>query len=279
MATVDPEHGDLIDAFAQLPMQVMCELLGVPPASVGEFSGWTTAISAAFGLMTPDQLAAAEVAIEPLLGCVADIVAHRRTAPADDLISALLAAEDGGDQLTREETVAMTVNLLAGGHDTTASQIGCSLFTLLQHPEGFDAAVEQPELVGSIVNETIRLEPSLSGAPRTVVQPAEIGGIERPPGSVVLLTTLTANRDPSVWHDPDAFVAGRFRERDAPKLLSFGAGPHYCLGTALARMTLEETVRVVAPRRPALEVDADDIGWATILGRSPRTLPVTHAGR
>jgi cytochrome P450 len=163
-------------------MQVMCELLGVPPASVGEFSGWTTAISAAFGLMTPDQLAAAEVAIEPLLGCVADIVAHRRTAPADDLISALLAAEDGGDQLTREETVAMTVNLLAGGHDTTASQIGCSLFTLLQHPEGFDAAVEQPELVGSIVNETIRLEPSLSGAPRTVVQPAEIGGIERPPG-------------------------------------------------------------------------------------------------
>ena len=270
--------GDLIAAFGGLPMQVMCALLGVPDSAVEDFIEWTDALSAVFGLMSPEQVAAASGAIDPLLAYVADVVEHRSHTPADDLISALVAAEDDGERLTRDETVAMAVNLLAGGHDTTASQIGCSLFTLLQQPDVMRLATADSTTIGSIVNETIRLEPSLPGAPRTVIEPVEIGGIERPVGSLVLLATATANRDPSVWSDPDVFVPTRFIEAGGPRLLTFGAGPHYCLGTALARMTLEETVRAVAPRQPVLQMDPSTIPWVSALGRSPVTLPVLLEG-
>ncbi len=201
--------GDLIAAFGGLPMQVMCALLGVPDSAVEDFIEWTDALSAVFGLMSPEQVAAASGAIDPLLAYVADVVEHRSHTPADDLISALVAAEDDGERLTRDETVAMAVNLLAGGHDTTASQIGCSLFTLLQQPDVMRLATADSTTIGSIVNETIRLEPSLPGAPRTVIEPVEIGGIERPVGSLVLLATATAtaNRDPSTI--PWVSVLGR----------------------------------------------------------------------
>jgi cytochrome P450 len=106
-----------------------------------------------------------------------------------------------------------------------------------------------------LVSESIRFEPSISLALRTVVEPLEICGIERPAGTIVMCTLLTANRDPAVWRDPDAFVARRFAEPDAPRLFSFGGGPHYCLGAALARMTLEESVRGVAELAPTLSVD------------------------
>jgi cytochrome P450 len=272
---VDPGDTDLITVFGQLPMQVMCALLGVPASSVDDFSRWTDAISAVFGLMDPDEIAAATDAIEPLLACVAEIVEARSRNPTDDLISALVAAEDDGDTLTRQETVAMVVNLLAGGHDTTASQIGCTLFTLLKRPQVLQLAVDDPDLIGPIVSESIRYEPSLPGAPRTVVEPIQIGGTERSSGTSVLLTTMTANRDRLVWRDPDEFVPRRFTEEGAPRLLSFGAGVHYCLGAALARLTLEETVRAVAPRRPTLDADPADIEWVSVLGRSPKSLSVT----
>jgi cytochrome P450 len=275
MATVEGPQADLAATFGRLPMQVMCALLGVPDSSVADFGEWTDALSAVFGMMTPEQLSAANAAIEPMLACVAEIVEHRSHTPADDLISALVAAEHEGDTLTRDETVAMAVNLLAGGHDTTASQIGCTLFTLLQHPDAWRLAVAEPDSVGSIVSESIRFEPSLVGAPRTVVEPVAIGDVERPAGTMVLLTTMTGNRDPEVWHEPDTFQPERFRGKGAPKLLSFGAGPHYCLGAALARMTLEETVRAVAPRAPELAVEPDDVQWAAVLGRAPLSLPVS----
>ena len=126
-----------------------------------------------------------------------------------------------------------------------------------------------------LVSETIRFEPSITYAPRTVVAPIEICGLERPAGTMLACTFLTANRDPEVWRDPDAFVARRFEAPEAPRLLSFGGGPHYCLGAALARTTLEEVVRGVAEAAPRLAVDPESIEWAQVLGRSPVTLPVT----
>jgi cytochrome P450 len=268
-------HGDLAVAFSGLPMQVMCALLGVPAASVPDFIDWIDALSPAFGLMDADQIRRANDAIDPVLACVSEIVSARSQAPADDLLTALVAAEDQGDTLTRDETVAMAVNLLAGGHDTTASQIGCTLFSLLQHPDVISLAADEPDLIPSIVSETVRIEPSIVGAPRTVVEPIEIGGVERATGTSVMLATGTANRDPAVWRDAEEFIPRRFADDDAPRLLTFGAGIHYCLGAALARMTLEETVRVVAPRAPVLEADPDTIPWISVLGRSPATLPVT----
>jgi cytochrome P450 len=269
------DHGDLVAAFSGLPMQVMCALLGVPATSVPEFVDWVDALSPTFALMDPEQIRRATDAIGPLLACVSDIVEERSQAPADDLITALVAAEEDGDTLTRDETVAMAVNLLVGGHDTTAGQIGCTLFTLLRHPDVIPLAADEPDLIPSIVSETMRVEPSIIAAPRTIVEPLEIGGVERPAGTPVLLATGTANRDPAVWRDADEFIPRRFAEADAPRLLTFGAGIPYCLGAALARMTLEETVRAVSPRAPVLQADPDCIPWVSVLGRSPATLPVT----
>ena len=267
-------RGDLVATFAGLPMHVMCSLLGVPAAAVPEFVAWVDALSPVFLFMEPAQIASATAAIDPLLAYLRRIVEARSQTPADDLMTSLLRAEHDGDRLTRAETVTMVANLLVGGHDTTASQIGCTLLTLLSQPNALAALRSEPALLPALVSETIRFEPSIAGAPRTVFEPIEVCGTLRPAGSVVMCSFLTANRDPDVWQDADAFVPQRFASPNAPRLLSFGGGPHYCLGAALARMTLEEVVRGVGELAPTLSVDADDIEWVQSLGRSPSRLPV-----
>jgi len=267
-------RGDLLAAFAGLPMHVMCSLLGVPAAAVPEFIAWVDALSPVFLFMEPAQIAAATAAIEQLLGYLRLLVEQRNHTPADDLMTSLLRAEHDGDRLTREETVTMVANLLVGGHDTTASQIGCTLLTLLSQPNAMAELRSKPSLLAALVSETIRFEPSIAGAPRTVFEPIEVCGALRPAGAVVMCSFLTANRDPDVWQDADSFVPQRFANPSAPRLLSFGGGPHYCLGAALARMTLEEVVRGVTDLAPTLSVDPDGIEWVQSLGRSPSRLPV-----
>jgi hypothetical protein len=266
--------GDLVSAFAGVPMHVMCSLLGVPASAVPEFIAWVDALSPVFLFMEPQQIAAATIAIQQLLGYVGELVEHRSHTPADDLMTSLIRAEHDGDRLTREETIAMVANLLVGGHDTTSSQIGCTLLTLLGQAGALKEIRSDAALLPAVVAETIRFEPSIAGAPRTVVEPMEICGAVRPAGAVVMCSFLTANRDPEVWEDPGTFAPRRFVDPDAPRLLSFGGGPHYCLGAALARMTLEEVVRGVTDLAPALTADPDDIEWVQSLGRSPARIPV-----
>jgi cytochrome P450 len=271
--------GDLAAAFSLHAMHVMCRLLGVPDADVGVFADWADALSPIFGFMSPEQIAAADEAIVAMLGYVEDLAARRRNDPADDLITGLIAAEDEGDRLSHDELVAMVANLLVGGHDTTTSQIGCSLFTMLRFPDEAQRLRADPTLQQSAVEETIRFEPSISGVPRTVVEPLVVGGRELSTGSIVMLCTAAANREPGVWDEPDRFDVARFSRKGAPALLSFGAGSHFCLGAALARMTLQETVRALVTDGAALRLteDAASIGWRAVLGRSPARLPVAAA--
>lgn len=266
--------GDLVAAFAGVPMQVMCSLLGVPAGAVPEFIGWVDALSPIFGIMEPAQIEAATAAVERLRSYVHGLVEQRTHTPADDLMTSLIRAEDAGDRLTRDETVTMVANLLIGGHDTTASQIGCTLLTLLDQRGAVAALRADPSLLSALVSETIRFEPSIVGAPRTVHEPLVIGGVERPAGTGVMFSFLAAQRDPAVWSQPDAFLPARFAEAGAPRLLSFGGGPHYCLGASLARMTLEEVVRGVASLAPKLGADPSGIEWVQVLGRSPSRIPV-----
>ena len=268
--------GDLVAATALLPARVMCRLLGVPDADVAVFGGWADALSPVFGFMTPQQREAADSALAGLLEYVDAMATARRRDPADDLISALLVAEDEGDRLDHAELVDMVANLLVGGHDTTASQLGCTLLTLVRHPEELDRLHERPELVASAVSETIRFEPSIPAVPRTAAQPVDIGGTEVGAGSLVMLSTAAANRQAGVWDDPDSFDVTRFTQPEVPRLLTFGAGPHFCLGAALARLTVEETVRATLDLGPKLRAAGDpfDVPWRSVLGRSPVAVPV-----
>jgi cytochrome P450 len=168
----------------------------------------------------------------------------------------------------------MTLDLLVGGHDTTASQIACSLFALLQRADVMRLALSDPDVLASIVTETIRLEPSMDGVLRSVVSSVDVCGDLLAPGSLVMLCTLTANRDGSVWQAPDEFIPDRTVRTPSPRLLTFGAGAHYCLGAALATMTLTETIREVVTHMPVLLADPDKIQWTSSLGRRPVCLPV-----
>jgi len=270
--------GDLVAAFADVPMAVMCRLLGVPDDEVSTFLQYGDALSPVFGFMDADQIEAAGEALGGLTTDVARIVAERASARGDDLISRLLDAEEDGDRLTNDELVTMVGNLIVGGHDTTASQISCSLLTLLRHPESLGLLRDGDAVPASVVSETIRYEPSIPFVPRTLAEPVEIGGTERGTGAMVFLSTASANRDATTWVEPDVFRPGRFAERDAPRLLSFGSGPHYCLGAALARMTLEEVVTAVAAGPPLSPTfDLADVEWHEVLGRSPVALPVCRS--
>ena len=278
---VDAGGGDLVDALVDVPITVICTLIGVPDDQIADFVEYGDALSPVFGLMDADQVAVAERAVVDLMADVEAMIDSRLAERGDDLISGLLDAEEAGDRLTHDEVVTMVGNLIVGGHDTTSGQVSCSLLTLLRHPEALDDLRSDPSLAGAVVNETIRYEPSITIVPRTVVETMEIGGIERPAGSMVFLASASASRDEQVWGDPDVFRPARFTEPDAPKLLSFGSGPHYCLGAALARMTMEEVL--LAAARAGLgdtivadaPIDAESIEWRQILGRSPAHLPVT----
>ena len=271
---IDDGGGDLVSATRDVPMHVICHLLGIPSTLVPQLAGWVSDLSAVRGMMTAEQADRAVAALDPLLSCIGELVADRVAQPDEGIISALLAAEIEGRMLTRVETIAITVDLLIGGHDPTASQIGCSLFTLLQRADVMRLALSDPDLLASIVTETIRIEPSLDGVLRSVIAPIDICGDVLPADSLVMLCTLTANRDGATWQAPDEFVADRSLRSPSPRMLSFGAGAHHCLGAALATMTITETIREVVTHMPVLLADPDQIGWTNSLGRSPACLPV-----
>jgi cytochrome P450 len=270
------QGGDLVDACSTLATRLMCRLLGVPDSDVPVFSHWLDALSPVFLIMTPEQIAAATTAITELQSYVDELTTRRSKAPGPDLITALLAAEGDGERLTHDETVAMIANLLVAGHDTAGSQIPCSILVALQHRDELTGVHEDQARLASAVAETMRLEPSIPFIPRRAVEPIELYGNMIPAGSV-FLCFASACRDASAWREPDNFDPDRFSRPDTPRLLNFGAGTHYCVGHALAKIAVEESVRaVLAADRPPMRLTEDpaDIPWRQVLGRSPARLLV-----
>jgi hypothetical protein len=269
--------GDLVEASTTLPLRVICRLIGVPDADVARFVGWADSLSVVFGFPTREQAEAATDGLANLSEYVDELLEQRSISPGDDLVSALLVAEVEGERLTREEVRTMVGNLIVGGHDTTGSQLGCTFLTLLRHPDEASKLVGHPELVPHTVEETMRFEPSISGIPRTPTEAIVVGDQELPAGSIIILSTAAANREQGVWAEPNTFDITRFTQPGVPRLMSFGIGTHYCLGAALARMTLEEAVRslFVEDPQPRAAIDLSEVTWRQVLGRSPATLPVT----
>ena len=269
------ECGDLIETCAMLATGLTCRLLGVPNGDIEGFASWADALSPVFNVMTPEQVTAATAAITQMLSYVDDLITRRRQDPGSDLISALLAAEVNGDRLNRDETIAMIANLLVAGHDTTGSQIPCSVLVALQHRERLGGVEHDRVRLSNAVAETMRVEPSIPVLPRTTVESVELHGTVIPAGSILYLCTAAANRDPSAWTAPDEFDPDRFNA-PTPKVLTFGVGAHNCLGVALAKISVEEYLRAVLAVDPPLQLAEDpvNIPWRRVLGRSPARLPV-----
>ena len=213
-------------------------------------------------------------ALAELFGYFGGLIEVKRARPADDLISALIAARDDADRLSEEELTVMCCTLLIGGHETTANQINLSLLLLFDHPGEVAKLRADPGLIPAAVEELLRCVRLGGLAPSRVTrEDVQIGGVTIPAGEQVIPLFGTANRDSSVFTDPDRLDVSR----DATSHLSFGWGAHHCVGAQLARVELQEAFRGLIGRLPGLRlaVPAGDLEFKPGMAiHSLRELPV-----
>ncbi|MBO0839194.1 MAG: cytochrome P450, partial [Actinobacteria bacterium] len=185
-----------------------------------------------------------------------ELIALRRARPEPDLLSAMIAAEDSGDQLTEDELIATCVLLLVAGHETTVGLISNAILALLRHPEQLALLRSHPELAADAVEETLRYDAPVQLTGRVARGGMQIGDVTARDGALVMLLLAAAGRDPDVFPDPDRFDI----RRGASGHLAFAAGPHFCLGAPLAR--LEATIAVGEFTRRVADPSLADGGLA-----------------
>ncbi len=253
-----PERGevDLLQVFAfPLPITVICELLGVPSRDREKFRAWTQAILSHDGTPVSPEAAAREMA-----GYFTTLVADKRAHPADDLLSALIAARDSGDRLSEGELLGMLFLLLVAGHETTVNLIGSGTLALLLSPGEMARLRADRSLLPGAVEELLRYTSPVNHATfRFTAEPVEIGGTLIPAREPVLVAIAAANRDPDRYPGADQVDLGR----DAGGNLAFGHGIHYCLGAPLARMEGEIAFGGLLERFPGMRLAAppESLRW------------------
>ncbi|MFC9997127.1 cytochrome P450 [Nocardia sp. NPDC127526] len=264
---------DLVQQFAlPLPVTVICEMLGVPTEQQHRFREFSDAILSTTAY-TRAQIIEARIGLETYL---AELISQRRAEPRDDLLSALVAARDNDDQLSELELVNLGVGLLIAGHETTANQIANFTYVLLTAPEQWELLQRNPELVPGAVEELLRHVQLGSGGAfaRIATEDVELSGITVRAGEAVFVNTQAANRDETVFTDPEHLDLTR---TDNPHM-AFGHGAHHCLGAQLARLELQVAMASLLRSFPTLRlaVPVDEVPWKTgLLVRGPKSLPVT----
>ncbi len=273
-------RGDLVGEVCEpYPIPIICELLGAPSADWQQFSRWASDVLRIFDTNLLDQIPLIVAAQDELEAYTLELIAERRSRPADDLLTALIAAEAGGDRLSSEELVMMVEAVIVGGTDTTRNQLGCAVAILVEHPEQWALLAERPELAGPAVEETMRLMGAVRGTGRIAAEDIEYRDVSFPAGTFISPAMAIANRDPTVWADPDRFDITR--APSGQPQLTFGSGIHYCLGASLARAELQEALPILARKLPDLRLDGP-ISWkpATVGIWGPDHLPIaTGASR
>jgi pentalenolactone synthase len=225
-----------------LPVLVICELLGVPFADRDRFRAWSQ------GCADLTDRAASAAALGELVGYTRELAARKRREPGDDLISDLIAAEEG---LGDDEVAGLSAVLLFAGHETTVVRIDLGALLLMTHPDQAGRLRREPALVPTAVEEILRVAaPSGVGLPRYAHEDVDVAGVRIRAGDAVLLSSTVTNRDPGVFADPGLFDVGRSPNPH----LSFGHGPRYCIGAGLARIELQEVFTALPARLPGLRL-------------------------
>jgi cytochrome P450 len=264
---------DLINSFAYpLPIIVIAELLGVPVSERDQFREWTRILL--FGQSMDDiNLAGLQFVMY-----FHEMFDNRRANPKEDLISGLVAVEEGGQKLDGEELMSMVFLLLVAGHETTVNLIGNGTLALLQHRDQFDKLRNEPSLIKNAIEEMLRYNGPIEVATnRWAFEDVELSGKCIPLGDMVMASLVSANRDPSVFHNPDVFDISR---EEAHKHLGFGNGIHYCLGAPLARMEGAIAINALVQRFPNLDlaVPAETLEWNdSILLHGMKAMPVRYS--
>jgi cytochrome P450 len=266
---------DLVEALAfPLPFTVIAEMLGTPPADherIRQLTG--TVVRSLEPVADPDLVAAIVAAENEMTEIGADMIAWKRAHPADDLLTALIGAEDDGDVLDDDELVAQTLLLYIAGHETTVNLIAGGTLALLRHPHQLALLRGDPSLVGNAVEELLRYDSPVQASRRITLEPVTVRGTTIPAGAFVMAGLGSANRDEDFW-GADAAELKLGRE-NARQHVSFGAGPHHCLGASLARLEASIAVERLIARFPGLALDGDVVWNGRINLRGPAHLPVS----
>lgn len=265
----DRGSADLVREFTfPYPTQIIAGLLGLPAEDYRQFQRWSISILSFYS--KPEVAIAASQEVKEYL---AEILAARRLDPREDVISALAGAELDGEHLSDEEIFSFLRLLLPAGIETTYRSTGNLLFALLAHPDQLDAVRSDRSLVPQAVEEALRFETPLLNITRMATKDAELSGVAIPAGSTIMLMLAAGNREEGRYPDPDRFDI--FRTDPKPHI-SFGHGPHVCLGMHLARMEMRVAVNLLLDRLPNLRLDpaGEDPHIHGQVFRSPTQLPV-----
>jgi cytochrome P450 len=256
---------DLMEALARpLPLTVIGEMIGIPPADHPRINQWSLDIVRGTDpdiLQTPASLARRADAMQEFEAYFAGLLALRRQDPRDDMLTGMCAAQDRGE-LTGREPLGLAVGLVIGGYETVSDLVGKGVVALLRHPDQVARWLAEPGLAGPAVEELLRYEPPVQFTHRVALAEREVAGHRFGRGEGIVILTAAANRDPAVYADPERLDITRFAGRSpAPRHLSFSEGLHFCLGAHLGRLETQLALDTLLHRAPGLSLTDDPPAW------------------
>jgi pimeloyl-[acyl-carrier protein] synthase len=260
------------DLAYPLPLTVICEMLGVPVADHALFRHWSADLVLTLDpILSPEVLARANRATSGFAEYFRGLVARRRADPGEDLLTALIAAEDEGRSLTEDELLSMCILLLVAGHETTVNLISNGMLALLRNRSQLDRLRAEPALIRTAVEELLRYDSPVQLTGRIPLEDVEIGGKGIGKGQEVVALIGAANRDPAQFLEAERLDLGRSENRH----IAFGAGVHFCLGAPLARLEGQIAIGSLVQRVPKIELAVDELEWReTVTLRGLKRLPV-----
>lgn len=264
---------DLLTDFAEpLPVMVIAELLGVPKDGQAFLRPWSHAIVAMYELApSAEDERRANQAVTEFSNYLQGLVAERRLAPRDDLMSALIEAEEEGKRLSEDELIATCILMLNAGHEATVNAIANGMLAFFRHPEQYRLLKSSPDLIKTAVEEVLRYDTPLQLFRRWVREDVDYKGIRFEKGAQLALLYAAGNRDPARFPDPHRFDI----TRQDNSHLGFGAGIHYCVGAPLARLELQVAFQVLIERLPNLHLASDTVEYRpNFVIRGLKSLPV-----
>jgi cytochrome P450 len=264
---------DLIKDYAlPIPMTIITEILGVPTSDRDKFHKWSKAV---VSLSSPNATLRVIPSVWMFIRYLRRFIKRRRLDPQDDLISALIQAEEAGDKLSEDELLAMVFLLLIAGHETTVNLIGNGMLALLEHPDQMEKLRRNPALIKTAVEELLRYSsPVFMSTERYAREDLKVQGVTIPRGGMTLGVIGSANRDESVFENADELTISREPNRH----LSFGQGIHFCVGAPLARLEAQIAINSLLRRMPGLKLSvvADSLRWRpSMILRGLEVLPAS----
>jgi cytochrome P450 len=266
-------RGDVVDELAfPLPFDVISEMLGMPESDKDQIAEWSAAIVKTLDpIISEDEIREAVESDRAMTGHIESVIEWKREQRGDDLLTALIDAEEDGDRLSTRELRDQIVLLFIAGHETTVNLIGTGIYELMRRPDQLALMRDEANAVNA-VDELLRFVSPVQMSRRVTLQDAEFGGKTIPAGRFVLAGLAASNHDPEKW-GPNADELDLMR-KDAGQHMAFGGGAHYCLGASLAKLEAQVAIGSFVRRFPDARIDGDVVWHNRINLRGLEHLPV-----